>query len=277
MNFNDPGLQRALDAIRKSEIANGRGIVVAIDDNARSIRAAPPSDGRHEFVVVHLKRLQHASSAFARAGGWREAGLAVINCSAALVAAIFTFGSAASTPFTAGTSTLLTVAGYSATAATGSACLNSVFRTYNASDGPERNAQLDSWPAYRTTMRIIDGISLIGVGATVITSIKVLSVLRRAGVTLKAGRNASTHGLKSRARKRLASENTKSTQRPLSNKKHKHMVRSGQAPKRMKAAEVSQGLIKKLMDQVAAGLSFAGSTFDGNIYQFSLYIAEIEE
>lgn len=270
----DPGIFRAINAVRNSPISAGRGIVFATESSSQVVKPAPNDSGFAEYVVIHIQK-KHQT--FTEAGGWKEVGLAGINCTAAVVAALFTFGSASTTIFSAGASTPLTYAGYAATAATGVACANGVARTYNAAVSPATNAQWDASKNYQTTMSVIDGVSLLGIGATAVSSVKILGLLKRAGVSLKSGSKTLASGVNSKSRKRLARSLTENTRGPLSGQKYKELVRSGAVQSKVGANQIDAGIVKMLMDNVAAGLSFAGSVFDGNIHQFSLYVIGIEE
>lgn len=181
-----------------------------------------------------------------------EASLMAINCTAAVIAALVTFGSVGFSPFSGGTSLVLTSVGYAATAATGASCANSTLRTYNAIRSPEINVHLDSIPAYKTAMTVFDGISIVGVGASAVTTIKVMGILKRAGVTV---RGALTGNVARQARSRLSYQNIKGSQSGISNKEIKKMMRTGDVPRRMTGRAISDSTVKALRDFFAAGMS----------------------
>ncbi len=167
----------------------------------------------------------------------------------------------------------MTSVGYAATVATGTSCAVSVVRTYNALIDPNENETLDNMPAYQTTMTVVDGISLLGVGASAAATVKVIGMMKRTGVTIKSAKN----GIVSRqARSRLARENVLNSQPGISNGKLKKLIRSGEMPKRIQSGAISAGTVHALRDSIAAGLSFLASALDGNVRRMSIYIVRLE-
>ena len=184
-----------------------------------------------------------------------------------------TFGASAAAPITGGTSFALATVGYSATIATGASCAVSLLRTYNALAEPNANKILDSSPAYQTTMSVVDGISLLGVGASAVASVKLLSILKRAGVSLNSARNGSVIR---QARARLAKQSVKANKPGISNGELKKLIYAGKAPKKLSNSMGSQNVIKSLKDSIAAGLSFLASALDGNIKTMTISLVKLE-
>lgn len=186
-----------------------------------------------------------------------------------MIAGIVTFGSGVAAPLTGGTSTLLTAVSYAATASTGVACFNSIARTTNALMYPGENQKWDSMPAYQVSMKVLDGISLLGVGASAVAATKVATLMRRAGVRIPAALagNVTRH-----ESARLTKEMIKLKHPGVSNGQIKTFMRNNSYPKRYGRDLISAGAIKSLRDSVSAGLSFLSSAFDGHIRQVSVYI-----
>jgi len=268
----DEKINKAVKVVLNSPVSRGRGVILSIDNRSKQLKTPPEMRDFAEFVVIQISK----KGSFEAAGGWKEAGLATINCTAAVIATLFTFGAASTTVFSGGLSTPVTYAGYAATAATGAACFNSAARTYNAAVSPEKNSILDASPRYKTAMNVIDGVSMIGVGTAALTSVKILKILKNSGVRLSSALRVGTSGLNRQAQQRLARQVSNATRGPMSNKQYKSLVKLGTAPKRISNVQISAGMAKTLMDNVAAALSFASSAADGHIYSFSVYVVGIE-
>jgi hypothetical protein len=271
MKFNSPQIQSVVSSIQKSPVTKGQGIIVSIDGDARIMQKAATIDGFAEYVVIDI---QSRSPSFSEAGGYKELGLAAINCTAAVVAGLFTFSTAAASPFSGGSSLILTGTGYAATAATGLACANSAARVYNAAANPETNRKWDQSETYQTSMKVIDGVSLLGVGVAAVSGARVLGIMSKAGVSL---RSATRGTVQRQARKRLARAIVEKNNPGISGSQYKSLVQSGTVAKRLTAKEVNKGLLKHLMDSIAAGLSFGASSADGLVYQVAVYVVAIEE
>ncbi|WP_051786171.1 hypothetical protein [Endozoicomonas numazuensis] len=199
----------------------------------------------------------------------REAGLAAINCSAMVVATLVTFGSAATSPFTGGSSLALTSIGYAATAATAGSCANSLIRTYNAFDNPDMNSAWDNSPAYQTSMKVLDGVSLVGVGASAFATIRVMGILGKAGISL---RSASKKVLNRQERLRLTREIHKANRPHATQGEIKALLRSQTLPRRMSPQVLSAGAVLTLRDSIAASLSFLSSALDGHVRNTTIYL-----
>ncbi|WP_133510572.1 hypothetical protein [Candidatus Thiosymbion oneisti] len=158
-----------------------RGVVV--DLNGTSIKLREPracfQDADYVVVAIETEKVKSAGINYKQVTG--EAGLSLINCSAAVIAGVVTFGSTAASPFTGGTSLAISASGYAATVATGVSCAASVYRTYNALTDPKANHILDNSPAYQTTMKVVDGISLLGVGTSAVAAVKAMNILIKSG------------------------------------------------------------------------------------------------
>ena len=179
--------------------------------------------------------------------------MAALNCTAAAVAGVVTFGSAAAAPVTGGASLALTTVGYAATAATAIGCANSLARTYNALWSPATNSRWDDFPAYKTTMQVVDGVSLLGVGASAVAATRAVKVLRNAGVSIPSAISGNIN----RQQAALLTKEMIRLRRPnVSNGELKKLVKQGVEPKRYPAPQISAGALKSLKDSVAAGLSF---------------------
>lgn len=258
---------RSVDSVARMR---GLGIVVDLDGKTEIIRRDKFGFSQSEYLVIVIQSSELNSG---MDDVYNEASLMAINCSAAVIAGLVTFGSAGFSPFSGGTSLLVTGASYAATLATGSSCVNSAFRTYNSVRSPHVNVHLDSLPAYNLAMTVLDGVSLVGVGASAVSTIKIMGMLKRAGVTV---RGPMKGGIIRQARARLSRQNIVTSRPGISNGAIKKMIRSGEAQRRMTKTEITSKTVKALKDSFAAGLSFFSSAFDGNVRNFVVYIVTLE-
>ena len=186
-----------------------------------------------------------------------------------MIAVVVTFGTGAAAPLTGGTSLTLSTISIGATFATGGACFNSLARTTNALINPGGNQKLDSMPAYRISMNVLDGVSLLGVGASALAATKVARLIKRAGVSIP---QALTGDVSRQARKRLTQEAIKLKHPGLSNGAVKALIRSNAYPSRYTRDLISEGILRSLRDSVSASLSFLSSAFDGHVKQVTVYV-----
>lgn len=242
------------------------GVVSSVDGASNLLRRPQTSPVQNHFVVVEVKTNARQISYESVAG---EGAMAALNCTAAAVAGVVTFGSAAAAPVTGGASLALTTVGYAATAATAIGCANSLARTYNALWSPATNSRWDDFPAYKTTMQVVDGVSLLGVGASAVAATRAVKVLRNAGVSIPSAISGNIN----RQQAALLTKEMIRLRRPnVSNGELKKLVKQGVEPKRYPAPQIAAGALKSLKDSVAAGLSFLSSAFDGNIKEVSISI-----
>ena len=223
----------------------------------------------HQYIVVDVKT---GAPEVSVREVLAEGSMATINCTAAVVAAVVTFGGAVGAPFSGGASVAISVIGTAATVATAASCANSSIRTYNALRKPGANQGLDKMPAYKTTLQVLDGVSLLGVGASAVAARRAVKVLSNAGVNIPA---ALTGHINRQEASRLTKEMIKLRRPNVSNGELKQLVRSGQEPKRYSKQDISVGAIKSLKDSIAAGLSFLSSSLDGNVKEVSIYFVDL--
>lgn len=145
-------------------------------------------------------------------------------------------------------------------------------RTFNAIVSPGTNQLIDEMPAYKTTLQILDGVSLLGVGASAVAARRAVKVLSNAGVNIPA---ALTGNINRQQAALLTKEMIKLRRPNVSNVELKKLIRSGKEPKRYSRQEISLGALKSLKDSIAAGLSFLSSTFDGNVKELSIYVVDL--
>lgn len=131
------------------------------------------------------------------------------------------------------------------------------------------NKQWDNVQAYKTSLQVLDGVSLLGVGASAVAARRAIKVLSHAGVHIPT---AITGNINRQQAALLTKEMIRLRRPNISNGELKKLVREGVEPKRYPAPQITAGAIKSLKDSIAAGLSFLSSALDGNIKEINIYL-----
>lgn len=184
------------------------------------------------------------------------------SCGGAVIGYIIAKSGIAAAPFSAGTSVAISYVAYSAATASAIQCVNGSWRVANELTNPATNDYYDSLSWYQAMTVALDGISLVGAGATTFATVKTVTAIKRA-----TGRN-STDILRSMSRQERAKLTTEVLR--LQNPRHpREMIRlkqlAGQLPKRYSNPQLRLGILTQIKDQVGAILSVGGSTYSGNI------------
>lgn len=245
------------------------GVVLAVDGSAAVLREPHAAPVQNQYIVIDVKTGKPEISGREVLA---EGAMTAINCTAAVVAGIVTLGGGAVAPFTGGSSVAVSVVGGAATLATGASCANSFMRTLNSVISPGVNQRLDQMPAYKTTLQVLDGVSLLGVGASAIAARRAVKVLSNAGVNIPA---ALTGNINRQQSTLLTKEMIKLRRPDVSNGELKKLIRSGKEPKRYSKQEISAGALRSLKDLIAAGLSFLSSSLDGNVKEITIYLVDL--
>lgn len=261
--------QKVLQMVSGVDELRHLGVVLSVDGQSELISLPQGQSTSRQYIVVDLKTNQPKINMREVAG---EGIMAAINCSAAVVAGVVTLSSAAAAPVSGGASLAFTAVGYAATAATGASCVNSVLRSYNAISGNGLNPVWDDVPAYQTTLKVLDGVSLLGVGASAIAAARAMKIIKNAGISIPAALGGKVSRQQSA---QLSKEIIRHNQPGISNGKIKELINSGAAPKRFPSKEVSAGAIKQLKDSFAAGGSFLSSLLDGNLKDGTIYVVKL--
>jgi len=264
-----PIRQRILQSANAVTELRPLGVVLAIDGNAEVLRKPQTAPVQNQYIVIDVKT---GAPEVSGREVMAEGAMTAINCTAAVVAAVVTLGSGAVTPVTGGASGALTIIGGAATLATGASCANSFMRTVNSVMFPGVNQRLDQSPAYKTTLQVLDGVSLFGVGASAMAARRAVKVLNTAGVNIPA---ALTGNINRQQATRLTREMIKLRRPNVSNGELKKLIRSGNEPKRYSKQQIAAGSLKSLKDSIAAGLSFLSSSMDGNVKEVTIYLVDL--
>jgi len=173
--------------------------------------------------------------------------------------------------FTAGAS--LAVAGIGATAAAASTvqCVVGVARTYYELNDPAANDVMDNEEWYRYAMPVLDAVSLLGAGASTLTTLRLLQA--RKASTGKSWYELSK-GLTRQQRSALTKELLSLKHPHLSNKLLKLRQRSEELVKRYTTTEINHATVTQIRDALGASMGFTSSALSGNIRTLALGLYE---
>jgi len=228
------------------------------------IHEVPPNEPVNNYTV----KLRNNSRPSRLMG---ESVSTLLSCSAAVLGWVVVFSGGVAAPITAGVSSVVSVLALSAATASSIQCVNGLGRTALETSYPDGNDWLDSKEWYQEATKVLDLVSLAGVGATGLTAIKAVQNLK------KVSSRSTIQILKSMTRPertRLSKELARVEVPGLSNKTFKRMVRSGVQPNRYSQHSINTALMLNLKGAVGATLSFSGSAFSGNIKHFVIGIYE---
>ncbi|WP_338479391.1 NAD synthetase [Pseudomonas trivialis] len=200
-----------------------------------------------------------------------EAVNTTLSCAGAILGWIVVFSGTVAVPFTGGAS--LVVAGLGATAAAASTaqCVVGGMRTFNELNDPTANDDMDNEEWYRYAMPVLDAASLLGAGASTLTTVRLLQA--RKATTGRSWYELSK-GLTRQQRKALTKELLSLKDPSLSNKLLKLRQRSGELVKRYSATEINHATITQIRDSLGAAIGFTGSAVSGNIRTIAVGLYE---
>lgn len=183
-----------------------------------------------------------------------------LSCAGAIIGWAVMLTGAAAVPFSAGTSTVVAVAGYAAATASTAQCINGGMRVYNEVQAPERNDALDEQGWYQAASASLDVISLAGAGAATLTTVRLLKVQKAA-----TGRsyNELLRSMNRVERKRLTAELLKAQNPQISARMLKYAQRAGELPTRLSNTQIRQATLHQIKDSLGALLTVTGSAQAG--------------
>ncbi|MCD5995981.1 NAD synthetase [Pseudomonas sp. CDFA 602] len=187
-----------------------------------------------------------------------EAFSTTMSCGGAILGWIAVFGGGAAVPFTGGASLVITAIGYASTAASTAQCAIGLTRTLNEVVSPGNNDSMDSSETYQLIASVLDVVSLAGVGATGLTTVKLMQVRKAA-----TGRSwyDLTKELNRQQRKALTKELLMLQNPKLTAKLLKLKQASGDLPTRMAPTQLKAATVLQLQDVLSMGLSLIGSSY----------------
>ncbi|MCR4542253.1 NAD synthetase [Pseudomonas sp. 18.1.10] len=203
---------------------------------------------------------------------WREASGMAISCGGAVISFVVAKAGIAAAPFSGGASLALTYVSYAGLAASGGQCFNGVWRTRNELTNPAKNDYYDTLAWYQAMTVALDGISLVGAGASTVATVRTVMAIKRS-----TGREMTDilRPMSRQERAKLTDEVLR-----LNNPRHpREIIRlkqlAGQLPRRYSNPELRLRIITQIRDQISATLAITGSVLFGNIN--ALVIALYEE
>lgn len=166
-------------------------------------------------------------------------------------------------PFTAGTSAVISFLGQAAAVASTTQCIAGALRTGIEAYAPTLNDVLDSEAWYQAVMNILDGIAVLGIAASALTT-------KATGKTLRQ----ALRGLTRQERIKLNNELLKIQDPRLTPKLLKLKQATGSLPKRISATEIQAPTASHIRDAMAATLGLGSSAMSGNINTLAIGIYE---
>ncbi|NNA66646.1 NAD synthetase [Pseudomonas gessardii] len=200
-----------------------------------------------------------------------EAINTTLSCAGAVIGWVVVLSGTVAIPFSAGASTVVAALGYTAAAASSVQCFASGYRTVNEIRNPVRNDQLDSEEWYQYTMIVLDAASLVGVGASALTTVKLVRLNR--ATTGKSVREV-LKGLSRQERAKLTKELLSINDPRLTSKMIKLKQLSGELPKRFAPTEVKHATVTQIKDALGAAVGFTGSAISGNVRTVAIGLYE---
>ncbi|CRM02876.1 hypothetical protein [Pseudomonas sp. 31 R 17] len=194
-----------------------------------------------------------------------------LSCAGAIIGWIVVLSGTVAVPFTAGASTVITAIGYTAATASTLQCFASGYRVSNEISDPSKNDKLDSSQWYQYTMIALDAASLIGVGASTLTTVKLVRLNQ--ATTGKSVRDV-LRGLNRQERAKLTKELLSIKDPRMSAKMLKLKQLSGETTKRFTPAQVRHATVTQIQDALGAAIGFTGSAISGNVRTIAVGLYE---
>lgn len=198
----------------------------------------------------------------------KEAVNATLSCAGAVLGWIVVYSGTIAAPFTAGTSLILTYSSIAAASASSVQCFAGMARTGWEIYDPETLDAVDDNTWYQAASGLLDGISLLGVGVSGLTTIKYLQLLKA-----KTGRSWYELGktLTRQQRKALTRELLSLKHSSLTAKQLKLEQAAGNLVKRFTPTQINHATQTLIKDSVGAVFGFVGS---GRVQNIALGLYE---
>lgn len=219
------------------------------------LREMPRSMARLDFVRALEEEPRESRLVF-------EAINTSLSCGAAVLGWIVVLSGSVAIPFTAGVSSFVVAAGVSAAIASSAQCVIGSIRTFNEHYRPGKNDQMDDADWYNTVTPILDGVSMIGVGTSTLTTVRLLKAARQ---SLGKSWFELLRGLSRQERKKLTNELLALRDPSLTAKVLKLKQRAGVIPKSYSAGQIRHATFTQLKDVLGGILGVAGSYQNGHV------------
>ncbi|UZE29671.1 NAD synthetase [Pseudomonas asplenii] len=194
-----------------------------------------------------------------------------LSCAGAVIGWVVVLSGSVAVPFSAGASSVLVAIGYTAAVASTAQCVVGGYRTVNEVTNPARNDYLDSEAWYQYTSIALDAASLLGVGASTLTSIKLVRLTK--ATTGKSIREV-LRGLNRQERAKLTKELLAINDPRLTPKMLKLKQLAGELPKRFTPTEIRHATVTQIKDSLGAAIGLTGSALSGNVKTIAIGLYE---
>ncbi|MBF8720958.1 NAD synthetase [Pseudomonas guariconensis] len=187
----------------------------------------------------------------------KEAVGTTLSCAGAFIGWVVLFSGTIAVPFTGGASLALTYASTAATLASTAQCGIGLVRTHNELNDPAANDRMDDQAWYQATSPLLDALSLLGVGASGLTTVRYLQVRKAA-----TGRSWQelTRSLSRQQRKSLTDELLRIKHPSLTAKQLKLRQSAGELVKRYTPTQITHATQTLIKDSLGAGIGLVGSS-----------------
>ncbi|CDF96511.1 MULTISPECIES: hypothetical protein [unclassified Pseudomonas] len=200
-----------------------------------------------------------------------EAVNTTLSCAGALISWSVIASGTLLIPFSAGASGVMVAIAWTAAGASSLQCVNGLARTTLEVAKPEVNDWLDSEGWYQNVSIGLDAASLVGVGASALTTIKLVRVAKAStGKTMRE----VLRGLNRQERAKLTKELLSINDPRLTSKMLKLKQLAGSLPKRYTTAELRHGTITQIKDSLGAAIGLTGSALSGNVKTIAIGLYE---
>lgn len=228
------------------------------------LREAPRYVGAMEFK----RMLEHEP----RESRWvAEALNTSAACTGAVLSWVVVTSGIALIPFTAGVSVVITFIGQAAMAASVTQCFIGIGRTSAELIAPQALDRLDDEAWYQAAIAVLDGIALVGIGASALTAVKAINFSTR--ITGKSLREV-LRGLTRQERAKLNDELLKINDPRLTTKLLKLKQAAGTATKRISPTHMQRATMNYIRDAMAGASGITSSAMSGNVRTLAIGIYE---
>jgi len=194
-----------------------------------------------------------------------------VTCTGALLSWMVVSSGIALIPFSAGASTAITFIGQAALAASLAQCFIGVGRTGAELIAPQILDRLDNEVWYEAATSVLDGVALLGIGISALTTVKAINVTTR--VTGKPLRQI-LKGLTRQERVKFNDELLRINDPRLTTKLLKLKQAAGTASKRISATHMQRATATHIRDACAGILGITSSAMSGNVKTLAIGIYE---
>ncbi|MFJ4133823.1 NAD synthetase [Pseudomonas cyclaminis] len=228
------------------------------------LREAPRYVGPVEFkrMLEHEPRESRLVS---------EALNTAVTCAGAILSWLVVWSGVAFMPFTAGASVVISFVGKAAAVASSAQCLIGLGRTSVEAFSPQTIDRLNSEDWYQAAVAVLDGIALLGVATSALTTVKTINLSTK--VTGKPIQQV-LRGLTRQERVKLNDALLRIQEPRLTTKLLKLKQAAGTTSKRISAAQIRQATINHIRDSLAATSGFMSSAMSGNVRTLTVGLYE---